>query len=107
MRPGSGLRQPTVEVPPSYRFSELSVETAQPAWWNAYHDHYLDDLVREALASNRDLRIATARVDEFAAILAGTQSQAYPQGRLRGQRRPVASERADHSRLCRSEKHDL
>ncbi len=35
--------------------------------------------MREALANNRDLRIATARVDEFAAILAGTQSQAYPQ----------------------------
>ena len=76
---GPNYVKPTVEVPPSYRFNELSVEAAQPAWWSAYHDHYLDDLVREALASNRDLRIATARVDEFAAILAGTQSQAYPQ----------------------------
>ena len=55
---GPNYVKPTVEVPPSYRFNELSVETAQPAWWTAYHDHYLDDLVREALASNRDLRIA-------------------------------------------------
>ena len=35
--------------------------------------------MREALENNRDLRIATARVDEFAAILAGTRSQAFPQ----------------------------
>ena len=39
----------------------------------------MDALVHEALANNRDLRIATARVDEFAAILAGTRSQALPQ----------------------------
>ena len=51
----------------------------QPAWWNAYRDPYLDGLVREALVNNRDLRIATARVDEFAAILAGTKSQGSPQ----------------------------
>jgi outer membrane protein, multidrug efflux system len=35
--------------------------------------------VQEALAGNRDLRVATSRVDEFAAILAGTRAQAFPQ----------------------------
>ena len=35
--------------------------------------------MHEALSNNLDLRIATARVDEFAAILAGTKSQASPQ----------------------------
>jgi multidrug efflux system outer membrane protein len=39
----------------------------------------LDALVRDALANNRDLRIASARVDEFSAILAGTMSQGRPQ----------------------------
>ena len=77
---GPDYVRPTVEVPSSYRFSQLSIGTVQqPAWWNAYRDPYLDALVRDALANNRDLRIATARVDEFAAILTGTKSQASPQ----------------------------
>jgi len=42
-------------------------------------DGQLDALVQEALVNNRDLRIASARVDEFAAIYAGTRSQAFPQ----------------------------
>jgi multidrug efflux system outer membrane protein len=36
-------------------------------------------MVRECLANNRDLRIATARVDEFSAIVVGTRSQGLPQ----------------------------
>lgn len=77
---GPNYVKPTVEVPTAYRFGEHSLTTVQqPAWWNAYHDPYLDGLVTEALANNLDLRIATARVDEFAAILAGTKSQSSPQ----------------------------
>jgi outer membrane protein, multidrug efflux system len=76
---GPDYVKPTVAVPSAYRFSGLSTEAAQPGWWKTYRDPYLEGLVRESLANNHDLRIATARVDEFAAILAGTQSQAYPQ----------------------------
>jgi multidrug efflux system outer membrane protein len=77
---GPGYVKPVVEIPAAYRFSEQTLATAQqPAWWTAYRDPYLDGLVREALVNNLDLHIATARVDEFAAILAGTKSQASPQ----------------------------
>ena len=77
---GPDYSRPEVEVPGAYRFAQLSAESIdQPGWWNAYRDQHLDALVREALASNRDLRIASARVDEFAAILAGTRSQGLPQ----------------------------
>lgn len=77
---GPDYIKPTVEIPGTYRFAQLSTEAAQqPAWWNEYHDPYLDALVHEALDNNRDLRIATARVDEFAAVLAGVRSQGLPQ----------------------------
>jgi len=76
---GPDYVKPTVAVPNSYRFSETSIEEPESGWWHAYRDPYLDGLVEEALANNHDLRIATARVDEFAAILAGTKSQAFPQ----------------------------
>ena len=78
---GPDYVRPTVEVPASYRY-----QNAQPAmlapestWWSGFGDQHLDLLVREALANNRDLRIATARVDEFAAVLAGTRAQGRPQ----------------------------
>jgi multidrug efflux system outer membrane protein len=79
---GPDYVKPRVDVPSAYRFAhsgpgaELTNETA---WWTAFGDKYLDALIEETLVNNRDLRIATARVDEFAAILAGTRSQAFPQ----------------------------
>jgi len=76
---GPDYLKPEVEVPAAYRFQMPAEAGQHPAWWNAYADSHLDALVQEALASNRDLRIASARVDEFAAILAGTRSQGFPQ----------------------------
>lgn len=80
---GPDYVKPTVEVPAGYRSAEPAAsaasQSAQDRWWTGYGDPHLDALVQEALANNRDLRIATARVDEFAAILAGTKSQGLPQ----------------------------
>jgi outer membrane protein, multidrug efflux system len=79
---GPDYVKPEVAVPSAYRFGDLPADIAGPesdsAWWSGFGDPHLDGLVREALASNRDLMIATARVDEFAAILAGTRSQGLP-----------------------------
>src|SRR5438128_1890028 len=76
---GPNYVRPAVAVPSTYRFAQ-SVLPAQPtlatgAWWLELGDRRLDLLVQEALVNNRDLRVASARVDEFAAILAGTKSQ--------------------------------
>ena len=77
---GPDYVKPVVQVPPAYRFADQSLGMGQqPTWWSAYGDVHLNSLVQEALANNADLRIATARIDEFAAILAGTKSQASPQ----------------------------
>ena len=80
---GEDYSKPTVETPSSYRFATQPAATIEPVgtaqWWSGYQDPYLDALVVETLANNRDLRIAAARVDEFAAILAGTRAQGMPQ----------------------------
>ena len=76
---GPDYAKPEVSIPPAYRLQMPVDQVVQSAWWTAYSDPRLNALVDEALASNRDLRIASARVDEFAAILAGTRSQAFPQ----------------------------
>lgn len=80
---GPDYEKPRVEIPANYRFSDEAYLASAPAgseaWWVSFGDPVLDGLVREAVANNRDLRIATARVDEFAAVLAGTRSQGLPQ----------------------------
>jgi len=80
---GPDYSRPVVAVPSAYRFAtpDLQIQraSANGAWWHELGDRRLDSLVQEALINNRDLRVATARVDEFSAILAGTRSQAFPQ----------------------------
>ena len=79
---GPNYAKPAIEIPAAYRFGGDSADpVAQhgPFWWSAFNDPVLDRLVQEGIVNNRDLRIATARVDEFAAVLAGTRSQAFPQ----------------------------
>jgi multidrug efflux system outer membrane protein len=79
---GPNYVKPVVPVPANYRFATPPGAAYQPeheAWWAGFDDPRLNALVDEGLAKNRDLRIATARVDEFSAILAGTRSQGFPQ----------------------------
>ena len=67
---GPDYVKPTVAVPSAYRYGGLPLEVPiGPSWWNGFDDKHLDELVHEALANNRDLRIATARVDEFGNVL--------------------------------------
>ncbi|TCI09181.1 efflux transporter outer membrane subunit [Dyella soli] len=84
---GPDYVRPAVDVPSAYRFADAPapVSTAAatlaevPAWWRAFGDDELDALVDEGLAANHDLRLATARVDEFAAAVTATHAQALPQ----------------------------
>ena len=79
---GPDYARPTVEVPQTYRFAgetaTVSTLAEMPSWWRSFGDSELDALVGEGLASNHDLRIATARVDEFAARVVGTRAQGLP-----------------------------
>ena len=78
---GPDYQRPAVEVPDDFRFQDAtaSVEADTRVWWDAFDDPTLDALVDEALANNRDLRIASARVDEAAAIVSGARAQGLPQ----------------------------
>jgi multidrug efflux system outer membrane protein len=84
---GPDYVRPTLDVPESYRSSPDTASTAVPtpvlaevpAWWRGFGDTELDALVDEGLAANHDLRVATARVDEFAARVSSTRAQGLPQ----------------------------
>jgi multidrug efflux system outer membrane protein len=80
---GPDYVRPTIDTPADYRYTHAASPTATladvPAWWRGFDDPNLDALVREGLAANHDLRIATARVEEFAARAEVSRAQALPQ----------------------------
>ncbi len=51
----------------------------QQTWWRAYHDAELDALMRQALATSPDVKIALSRVRRARAAAAEADSVRYPQ----------------------------
>jgi multidrug efflux system outer membrane protein len=82
---GPDYQRPQIELPATWRSgpplpaSEQPEQLANLAWWTQFEDPVLDALVAEALASNRDLRTAAARIDEAAGLLGSTRAQLFPQ----------------------------
>jgi multidrug efflux system outer membrane protein len=52
---------------------------ARGAWWRAFSDPVLDDLVARAAAGNTSLQVAAARVDEARALLKASRAELFPQ----------------------------
>jgi multidrug efflux system outer membrane protein len=77
---GPDYKRPIVDVPPAWRIDYRSAaSTANTAWWEGFQDPRLNELIQIALQENRDLRIATLRVDEFRAQVQITKSGFFPQ----------------------------
>ncbi|OEU56688.1 MAG: RND transporter [Desulfuromonadales bacterium C00003096] len=77
---GPDYQKPELETPEAYRFEEReATELSNTLWWEQFGEPVLNDLIRTALHENKDLRIATARVEEFLARLGVTRAAFYPQ----------------------------
>lgn len=77
---GPDYRRPEVDVPAAWRLGATeAVEIANIAWWDQFQDPVLSELVRTALANNKDLEIATASVDQAAAQYGIVRSAQFPQ----------------------------
>ncbi len=73
-------RPPLVEIPSTWRIAvDESSSYANAGWWQQFNDRVLDALIQEALAGNMDLKVAIARVYEFAGQLQIVRSDLYPQ----------------------------
>jgi multidrug efflux system outer membrane protein len=57
-----------------------------PAWWKLFNDAELNKLVDEALANNRDIAIAAARVEQARGQLAVVRANQSPDVGIRGSR---------------------
>jgi multidrug efflux system outer membrane protein len=77
---GPDYQRPAVDTPAAWRVSEADArDLANTAWWRQFGDPVLDALVDEALRANKDLLIASARVDEFAGRYGFVRSALFPQ----------------------------
>jgi len=77
---GPDYQRPAVEIPATYRFAEPeAADVINTDWWNQFQDPVLDELIRSALADNKDIKIAAARVEEYLGRYGETRSQMFPQ----------------------------
>lgn len=78
--PGPDYVRPIVETPAAWRIDlPQAAEVANTRWWDQFGDPVLSGLIDSALANNRDLIVAAARVDEFIGRLETTRAQFFPQ----------------------------
>ena len=77
---GPDYLRPAIDTPTAWRVSDQAAkELANTEWWQQFNDPVLNALVVEALRENKDLLIATARIEEYAGRYGITRSQLFPQ----------------------------
>jgi len=77
---GPDYQRPAVSAPGSYlRATQPATASVDVEWWKQFQDPVLDALIAEALAGNRDIRIAAASVEQAAGVLQTTRAPLFPQ----------------------------
>ncbi|NTW60902.1 MAG: efflux transporter outer membrane subunit [Nitrospirae bacterium] len=77
---GPDYRKPETASPPAWLVDmQQAKDTANTAWWEQFNDPTLNELITTALKENYDLRIATARVEEFYGRYGATRADLFPQ----------------------------
>jgi multidrug efflux system outer membrane protein len=77
---GPDYKRPQVGTPQSFRYEPKEVaETANTEWWKQFNDPVLDQLIAEALANNKSVKIAAANVEQAAGQLMTTRAELFPQ----------------------------
>ncbi len=76
---GPDYKRPVIDTPAAWRIEEREVrDLANTAWWQQFNDPVLNGLVGTALEQNKDLLIATARIEEFFGRYFSTRGDQFP-----------------------------
>lgn len=77
---GSDYVRPDVAAPVHWSVAyDAAADVADSRWWQQFGDPVLDGLIEQAVRQNLDLKIATARVDQYLGALDTTRAQFFPQ----------------------------
>src|SRR5215470_14172408 len=81
---GPKYKQPPITAPDAYRGlapdagPQTTASLGDEKWWTVFQDQQLQQLIREALAQNYDVRIAATRVLQAQALLGITRADQFP-----------------------------
>lgn len=75
------MKQLKPDLPTAWQEGNSQASVAAD-WWKAYNDPALDQLMVEALAHNRDLKLAAANIVEARANLGLTDADRYPNAQI-------------------------
>ena len=92
---GPDYKRPDITSPNAWRFAEEQVrDTANTVWWEQFNDPVLNQLIQTALKESYDVRIATARVNEYIGRYWVGRSGLFPQIGVNAsaQRQQISSE---------------
>jgi multidrug efflux system outer membrane protein len=102
---GPSYERPALDVPETYKEpASTDIAFANVPWWELFQDPVLVNLVEQALANNKDLGVAVARIEEAAATVNVVRANQFPfvdaagsAGRLRESKElfPTAESRDD------------
>jgi multidrug efflux system outer membrane protein len=85
---GPDYRRPEVQSPPAYQYEPAEAAAAVDVeWWKGFEDPVLDELIQQALANNKNVKIAAANVEQAAGVLQTARSPLYPQVGYQGDAR--------------------
>ncbi len=77
---GPDYIRPATDNPITWRLEEQAAkDTANTTWWHQFNDPVLNQLIDEALKQNLDLKIATARIEEYTGRFWVGRSGLFPQ----------------------------
>ena len=77
---GPDYRRPEISTPATYMYEvKNAADTANTEWWHQFEDPVLDSLINEALANNKSVKIAAAKVEQASGLLVQTRSPIFPQ----------------------------
>jgi outer membrane protein, multidrug efflux system len=82
---GPDYHRPAIETPEAFAHEPANVTaTADVEWWKLFGDPVLNQLIAEALANNKNIKIAAANVEQASAVLISTRSPLFPQINYQG-----------------------
>jgi outer membrane protein, multidrug efflux system len=77
---GPDYKRPVIDVPKAWRLEEKEAKDyANTAWWEEFKDPVLNDLIQIALRENKDLGIATAKIEEYMGRYRIVRADLFPQ----------------------------
>lgn len=77
---GPDYRRPETEIPKTFRFdNKQTQDIADIMWWEQFQDPVMNDLIKAALAENKNVGVAAARIMEFQGHYGATRSELFPQ----------------------------